>query len=145
MFMDSNCMSFFNQKKCICSKHLEYWNCLACPHLILNSLRNDYKISLKMSTSSPDQVWNIEKFDGSNHQTWKIHLSYLLKRERLWDLVMGVELKPQNIVSTDGIITDRPPTGLGPISNWEDKDRIAQMLIVESVKNVCLGHAWSCY
>lgn len=58
---------------------------------------------------------------------------------------MGVELKPQNIVSTDGIITDRPPTGLGPISNWEDKDRIAQMLIVESVKNVCLGHAWSCY
>jgi hypothetical protein len=72
-------------------------------------------------------------------------LSYLLKRERLWDLVMGVELKPQNIVATDGIITDRPPTGLGSISNWEDKDRIAQMLIVESVKNVCLGHAWSCY
>jgi hypothetical protein len=54
---------------------------------------------------------------------------------------MGVELKPQNIVATDGTITDPPATGLGSISNWEDKDRIAQMLIVKSVKNVCLGHA----
>jgi hypothetical protein len=36
-----------------------------------------------MSTSSPDQVQNIEKLDGSNYQTWEIHLSYLLKKERL--------------------------------------------------------------
>ncbi len=72
-------------------------------------------------------------------------MSYLLQKERLWDLVMGVELKPQNIVATDGTMTDPPATGLGSISNWEDKDRIAQTLIVKSVKNVCLGHAWSCY
>jgi hypothetical protein len=98
-----------------------------------------------MSTSSPDQVRNIEKLDGSSYQTWKIHLSYLLKKERLWDLVMGVELKPQNMVATNGTITDPPASGLGSISKWEDKYRIAQMLIVESVKNVCLGHAWSCY
>ncbi len=94
-----------------------------------------------MSTSSPNQVRNIEELDGSYYQTWKIHLSYLLQKERLWDLVMGVELKPQNIVATDETMT----TGLGSISNWEDKDRIAQMLIVKSVKNVCLGHGWSCY
>jgi hypothetical protein len=58
---------------------------------------------------------------------------------------MGVELKPQNIVATDGTITDPPATGLFSISNGGDKDRIAQMLIVKSVKNVCLGHALSCY
>jgi hypothetical protein len=98
-----------------------------------------------MSTSSPVQVQNIERLHGSNYQTLKIHLAYLLKKERLWDLVMGVELKPQNMVAKNGTITDPPATGLGSISNWEDKDRIAQMLIVESVKNVCLGHAWSCY
>jgi hypothetical protein len=58
---------------------------------------------------------------------------------------MRVEFKPQNMLATNGIITDPPATGLGSISNWEDKDRIAQMLIVKSAKNVCLGHAWSCY
>ncbi len=44
-------------------------------------------------------------------------MSYLLKKEGLWDLVMGVELKPQNIVTTDGPMTDPPATGLGSISN----------------------------
>jgi hypothetical protein len=39
------------------------------------------------------------------------------QKGRLWDLVMGVELKPQNIVATDGTITDPPATGLGSISN----------------------------
>jgi hypothetical protein len=58
---------------------------------------------------------------------------------------MGVELKPQNIVATNGTITDPPATGLGSISNGEVKDRIAQMLIVKSVKNVCLGRACSYY
>jgi hypothetical protein len=43
-----------------------------------------------MSTSSPNQVSNIEKMDGSNYQTWKIHLSYLLKKERLWDLTLEI-------------------------------------------------------
>ncbi len=57
----------------------------------------------------------------------------------------GSWTQTSNIVATNGTITNPPATGLGSISNWEDKDRIAQMLIAESVKNDCLGHAWSCY
>jgi hypothetical protein len=54
----------------------------------------------------------------------------------------GSWTQTSNIVATNGTITNPPATGLGSISNWEDKDRIAQMLIAESVKYDCLGHAW---
>ncbi len=54
---------------------------------------------------------------------------------------MGVELKPQNIVTTDGPMTDPPATGLGSISNLGAQRQNCS--IVESVKNVCLGHATS--
>ncbi len=58
--------------------------------------------------------------------------------ERLWALVMGVELKPQNLVATDGTITDPPATGLGSISNGEDKDRILYINSLSACVRACV-------
>jgi len=42
-----------------------------------------------MSTSSPDQVQNIEKLYGSNYETWKIHWSYLLEKGKIMGFSYG--------------------------------------------------------
>jgi hypothetical protein len=42
-------------------------------------------------TISPFGFRHIEKLDGKNYSTWKKRIAYLLKKEKLWSIVNGVE------------------------------------------------------
>jgi hypothetical protein len=42
-------------------------------------------------TVSPFDFRYIEKLDGKNYSTWKKKITYLLKNEKIWSIVNGVE------------------------------------------------------
>lgn len=73
----------------------------------------------------------------------KIRLSYLFKKKKKWDLVIGTKVSPTTITSPDGTVPDPPRIGNGSIKDWENKNQTAQMIIVDGVKNSCLGHTTS--
>jgi hypothetical protein len=42
-------------------------------------------------TVSPFDFRHIEKLDGKSYFTWKKRITYLLKKEKIWFIVNGVE------------------------------------------------------
>jgi hypothetical protein len=84
---------------------------------------------------------NIEKLYGlDNYTTWRIQITHLLKKEKLWKIINGVEAKPTSTTAVDGIVTNPPNTSVGSIAKWEEKDENAISILIENIKNVCLGH-----
>lgn len=83
---------------------------------------------------------NFEILNGDNYTTWRIWITHLLKKEKLWKIVIGEELKPTSTTWANGTITNPPETGAGSIFEWEDRDEAPTSLLIENVKNICLGH-----
>lgn len=91
-----------------------------------------------------DPAWiNIEKLSLDNYTTWRIRITHLLKKEKLWRIVKGEELKPESSTSPGGTVTNPPATSAGSIEEWEEKDEAALSLLIENVKNICLGYLTS--
>jgi hypothetical protein len=42
-------------------------------------------------TISPFEFKHIEKLDGKNYSMWKRKITFLLKKEKLWSIMNGVE------------------------------------------------------
>jgi len=66
---------------------------------------------------------NIEKLNGDNYTTWRIRMTHLLKKEKLWKIIIGEELKPTPTTRSDGTIINPPETCAGSISEWENRER----------------------
>ncbi len=56
---------------------------------------------------------NLGKLSFDNYTTWRIRITHLLKKEKLWRVVKGEEIKPQSSTSSRGNETHPPATGAG--------------------------------
>ena len=79
-----------------------------------------------------NKITNIEKLSGANYTTWRIRITHLLKKEKLWKIVTGVEVKPTPTVAPDGTIINPPNTGAGSIAEWEGKDEDATSILLST-------------
>jgi len=70
------------------------------------------------------------------------HHSFI-KEKKLWRIVKGEEIKPRSSTSPRNTETHPPATSVGSVKEWEENDEVAQSILIENVKNICLGHLTS--
>jgi hypothetical protein len=87
---------------------------------------------------SPYELRHVDKLDGENYSTWRTRITFTLKREKLWSIVDGNEIKP--VAPTGVNAPPLPTTGQGSIIDWDDRNLFALTILVNSVKNSCLHH-----
>ncbi|EFX76761.1 hypothetical protein DAPPUDRAFT_248435 [Daphnia pulex] len=72
-------------------------------------------------------VAHIDKLNGANFQVWKFQTCLRLRNQRLMDLVIGTEAKPNPIVAS-GVTTNQ-----AAITSWKQKDNTTQLLISSTI------------
>ena len=81
--------------------------------------------------TSEISVRHVEKFDGSNFQSWRLQLRMLFTANDLLDLVTGAR--------------ERPPAGeVEPRKQWVKDDAKAQFLISSSLDRSQHQHIQTC-
>jgi hypothetical protein len=80
---------------------------------------------------SPFDFRHIEKLDGKNYSRWIKIIIYLLKKEKIWSIVNGVEIIL--VAPIKVVIIPLLEMGKGNIKNKDDKNVITQIIFVSNV------------
>lgn len=85
---------------------------------------------------SPYELCHIYILDKDNYSTWKIRITFVLKKNKIWSIVDGS--KPNPLVPIEICAIPLPSTR--NIVHWEDRNMFAQKILINGVKNYCLHH-----
>jgi hypothetical protein len=81
---------------------------------------------------SPYELCHIYILDGDNYSTWKIKITFVLKKNKVWSIVDGS--KPKPIAPIEECVIPLLSTRLGNIVDWEDRNMFDQKMLINGVK-----------
>lgn len=99
-----------------------------------------------------------DKFDGTNYPTWAYIMHHVLVANNLWNIVAGLDIRPQSVVSANfpvalgagnaTISSSSSTSALSPPTQehvrWDGRDAQALALIVVSLERGIIPHIRSC-
>jgi transposase InsO family protein len=87
--------------------------------------------------SSSSSNNSIDKLDSTNYRTWKFKMQMLLRKEKVWDVVNGTEVKPE---APETSTSKSSNSAADPVEAWNEKDEKALTTICLALSDSELVH-----